>query len=68
MTIKGAEPRSQEVFTDREQVDEDNIDLRQYIKILRKHRWPIIAATALITGVTAWVVSGIAPTLSLIHI
>ena len=62
MTIKGAEPRSQEVFTDRELVDEDNIDLRQYMKILRKHRWPIIAATALITGVTAWVVSGIAPT------
>ena len=62
MNTTGAEQRSQEMYTEREILDEDTVDLRQYVKILRKHRWPILLATTLLTGIAAWVVSGIAPT------
>ncbi len=41
--------------------DEDSIDLREYAKILRKHRWPIIITTALFTGLAAFVVSTMTP-------
>jgi len=42
-------------------LEEDNIDLREYAKILRKHRWPILLATALLTGIAAYIVTGMTP-------
>jgi len=61
MTTKAAEPGSQEFFTDRKHSEEDAIDLREYVKTLRKYRWPIIVTTALFTSIAAFVVSGMAP-------
>jgi len=61
MTTKAAEPGSQEIFTDRNSGEEDVIDIREYVKILRKYRWLIIVTTALLTGIAAFVVSGMAP-------
>ena len=58
MASKGAEPRSQEFVTD---FGEDAIDLREYVKILRKHRWSIITVTLLLTSISALLVSAIAP-------
>ena len=61
MTTTAIEPRAQELSARRELVEDDVIDLRFYVKIVRKHRWPIIAATALLTGIAAFVVSGMTP-------
>ena len=65
MTTTAIEPRAQELSARRELVEDlvedDVIDLRVYVKIVRKHRWPIIAATALLTGIAAFVVSGMTP-------
>lgn len=61
MTTKAAEPGSPEIFTDRKLSEEDAIDLREYVKILRKYRWPIMFTTALLTSIAAFVVSGMAP-------
>ena len=41
--------------------DEDPIDLRDYIKIVRKHRWAILLTSALLTAIAAYVVSGMTP-------
>ena len=46
---------------DRDTDYEDNVDLRDYVKILHKHRWPIVAATALLTALAALMVSGMTP-------
>ncbi len=59
MITTGAEPRSQENYMD---LDEDSIDLREYTKAVLRHRWSILAATTLITGLAALLVSNIAPT------
>lgn len=61
MTTKAAESGSPEIFTDRKLSEEDAIDLREYVKILRKYRWPIMFTTALLTSIAAFVVSGMAP-------
>lgn len=41
--------------------DDDAIDLREYVKILRKHRWAILLTTAILTAISAYVVSGMTP-------
>lgn len=41
--------------------EDDTIDLREYAKILRKHRWAILLSTAIITAISAYVVSGMTP-------
>ena len=48
-------------FSPNETNDDDAIDLREYAKILRKYRWPILLSTALITAVAAYIVSGMTP-------
>ncbi|OED43397.1 hypothetical protein AB833_03885 [Chromatiales bacterium (ex Bugula neritina AB1)] len=40
---------------------EEFIDLKEYAKILRKHRWAILLATALLTGLAAYIVTGMTP-------
>jgi capsular exopolysaccharide synthesis family protein len=40
---------------------DDTIDLRQYLLVLRKYRWFIILTTAVLTGITAYIVSGMTP-------
>ncbi len=62
MSPKAIEPNSEEMLSkDARMHDEEAIDLREYVKILRKHRWPILATTALLTGLAAFVVSGMTP-------
>lgn len=48
-------------FSSDEPIDDDSIDLREYAKILRKYRWPILLSTALITAIAAYIVSGMTP-------
>lgn len=48
-------------FTKTEITDDETIDLREYAKILRKYRWPILLSTALITALAAYIVSGMTP-------
>ncbi len=48
-------------FSPNETIEDDSIDLREYAKILRKYRWPILLTTALITAITAYIVSGMTP-------
>lgn len=48
-------------FAPEEAVSDDSIDLREYAKVMRKYRWPILLSTALITAITAYVVSGMTP-------
>ncbi|MEM7256873.1 MAG: polysaccharide biosynthesis tyrosine autokinase [Pseudomonadota bacterium] len=48
-------------FAPEDAVTDDSIDLREYAKILRKYRWPILLCTALVTAITAYVVSGMTP-------
>ena len=47
-------------FSDDRENDEV-LDLREYAKILRKHRWPILLTTAILTAVAAYIVSGMTP-------
>lgn len=47
-------------FSDDREID-DALDLREYTKILRKHRWPILLSTAIFTAIAAYVVSGMTP-------
>ena len=50
------------VYHDREtEHEEDIIDLQEYAKILRKHRWLILLTTATLTGLAAFIVSGMTP-------
>lgn len=49
------------VFVQEEQGTDESIDLRQFSKILRKYRWPILLATALTTAIAAYMVSGMTP-------
>ena len=42
--------------------DHEEIDLSQYLLVLRKYRWPIIAATAILTSIAALYSSQITPT------
>ena len=44
-----------------ESQDDDAIDLREYAKVLRKHRWAILLSTAILTAISAYVVSGMTP-------
>ncbi len=41
--------------------DEDVIVFKDYVKAIRKHRWLIIMATALVTALASYVVSGMTP-------
>lgn len=42
-------------------MEDEVIDLRDYAKILRKHRWPILLTTAILTAISAYIVSGMTP-------
>ncbi len=62
MSTTAIEPRSEDKFANGERMhNEDAIDLREYAKILRKHRWPILVTTAVLTGLAAFIVSGMTP-------
>lgn len=41
--------------------EDDVIDLREYTKILRKHRWAILLTTAVLTAISAYIVTGMTP-------
>lgn len=40
----------------------DSVDLRHYLKALRKHRWAIALTTALVSAIAAIIAMGMAPT------
>jgi len=46
---------------DKKRHDDESIDFRSIIITLRKHKWPILGSTALITLLTALVVSAMTP-------
>jgi len=59
--MKEGSATSSDRFVDDAVKDEDSVDLRGIIITLRKYRWPIIATTAIVTALTAIVVSSIIP-------
>ena len=61
MTTKATASGSPELHTEYDEYMEDSIDLQSYLKSVRKHRWPILATTVLLTGIVALVVSGLTP-------
>lgn len=62
MTVQATAHGSHEPHMEKESYADDAIDLRVYLKTLRKHRWPIIFATTLFTGIAAFAASNITPT------
>ncbi len=62
MSTEAQQHYSEPMSTERDSSSADEfIDLKEYAKILRKHRWPILLATALLTGIAAYIVSGMTP-------
>ncbi len=52
---------SDRFIDDTKRRDDESVDLRGIVITLRKYKWPIIAATAIFTALTALVVSAITP-------
>ncbi len=58
---EGSVTSSDRFIDDTSKHDEDSVDLRGIIITLRKYKWPIILTTAVVTALTALVVSAITP-------
>ena len=58
---EGSATSSDRFVDDSNKHDDDSVDLRGIIITLRKYKWPIIVTTALVTALTAIVVSAITP-------
>ena len=58
---EGSATSSDRFVDDSNKHDDDSVDLRGIIITLRKYKWPIIITTALVTALTAIVVSAITP-------